>query len=318
MNYNEENAILISIPSFGLALGVFSLGNLLKQYSPLVLIICGIIGLILISHSISKFIKYPERLKIKLKNPIAIGMLGTFPMGLMMFSTYIEKFIPKISLGLWLFAIIIQLILTIYFTFWILPKLKLKDIYSSILISYVGVSMISITSPYYGLENTIGHFFIIMGIISMIILYIILMYRYIKIPIPEPIKPIIAILAAPISVLVGYLTVVQNINFWIVVPIYLFTTCWYVYIIYKIIRYYLDFNWLPNHAAYTFTLAINATAGKMFYNYLLSININIMPLYYFAIFQLIAAISIIIIELYKFGEFVFTNKINGFIKIKKN
>lgn len=318
MKFSEENATLISIPSFGLALGIFSLGNLLKQYSPLILIICGIIGLTLISHSLSKFIKYPKRIKIKLKNPIAIGMLGTFPMGLMMFSTYIEKFIPKIAFGLWLFAIIIQLGLTIYFTVYILPKIKLKDIYSSILISYVGVSMISITSPYYGLENTIGHFFIIMGIICMVILYIILMYRYIKIPIPDPIKPIIAILAAPTIVLVGYLTVIQNINFWIVLPIYIFTTCWYIYILYKIIRYYLDFNWLPNHAAYTFTLVINATAGKMFYNYLLSINMNIVPLYYFAIFQLISAITIVIIEIYKFGEFVFTNKVNGFIKIRKN
>ncbi|MGN1362456.1 MAG: hypothetical protein ACI4VU_01870 [Methanobrevibacter sp.] len=318
MKFSEENATLISIPSFGLVLGIFSLGNLLKQYSPLILIICGIIGLTLISNSLSKFIKYPERIKIKLKNPIAIGMLGTFPMCLMMFSTYIEKFIPKIAFGLWLFAIIIQLGLTIYFTVYILPKIKLKDIYSSILISYVGVSMISITSPYYGLKNTIGHFFITIGIICMVILYIILMYRYIKIPIPDPIKPIIAILAAPIIVLVGYLTVIQNINFWIVVPIYIFTTCWYIYILYKIIKYYLDFNWLPNHAAYTFTLVINATAGKMFYNYLLSINMNIVPLYYFAIFQLIAAITIVIIELYKFGEFVFTNKVNGFIKIRKN
>ncbi|OWT33005.1 hypothetical protein BGI41_04685 [Methanobrevibacter sp. 87.7] len=318
MNFSEEKATLISIPSFGLALGVFSLGNLLKEYSPIILIICGIVGLTLISNSLIKFIKYPKRLKIKLKNPIAIGMLGTFPMGLMMFSTYIEPYIPKIAFGLWSCAILIQLSLTIYFTFIILPKLKMKDIYSSILISYVGFSIISITSPYYGLENTLGQFFIRTSMVCMVILYIILMYRYIKIPIPDPIKPIIAILAAPIIVLVGYLTVTQNVNLWIVLPIYLFTSTWYLYILYKIVRYYLDFNWLPNHAAYTFTLVINATAGKLFYNYLLSININLIILQYFATFQLIAAIFIVVLELYKFGEFVFTDKINGFIKIRKN
>lgn len=306
MKYNKEHGLKITIPSFGLALGLFSLGNLLKNQSIYIEVICGIIGLILLIHSFSVFIRYPKFLKEQLKNPIAVGIMGTFPMGLMIFSTYINPLNYRFSFALWIFAIIIQLSLTSYFTLIILPKLHLKNIFSSILISYVGVTVISITSPTYHMENTLGLIFINMALICVIILYIVLIYRYIKIPVPNNLKPITSILAAPIIVVVGYLTVMANVNFYLVTALYLFTSGWYIYIIYKIIDYKSKYKWLPNHASYTFTLVINATASLLYYNYLLNININIPIIHYYFLIQLILAIFIVIYEVSVFIKFIFS------------
>ena len=78
----------IPIPICGLILAFFSLGNLLNDTHPLLKVVCGIIGIILLILILSKLALYPEKIKEDFKNPIIASNSGTFSMSLMILSTY--------------------------------------------------------------------------------------------------------------------------------------------------------------------------------------------------------------------------------------
>ena len=127
-------------------LGTLALGNLLQM--PLtaglqpagntIRFICGLLAAVMLVLLLLKLIMYPKMFAEDMKNPIMAGVAATFPMALMLFSVYWKPVIKGASKVIWWIAIILQIVLIIYFTAKFIVKLDLKKVFAAYFIIYAG------------------------------------------------------------------------------------------------------------------------------------------------------------------------------------
>ena len=115
----------VPIPICGVMLGAAALGNLLQSYSEGIRYVCGVFAAFLLILALLKLIMFPGAVKEDMKNPIMASVSGTFPMALMILSTYVKPFIGQAAYYIWLFAIAIHIVLIICFTVKFLFKLQM-------------------------------------------------------------------------------------------------------------------------------------------------------------------------------------------------
>ncbi len=251
------------IPICGVILGLYGLGNLLQSYSETVRMICGIAATVLAVLFLISVITAPDKFRENMKNPIMASVFCTFPMALMLFSTYFKPWLGPVSKGIWYIAFILHVVLIIYFTMSHIVKYDIKKVHASYYIVYVGIAMTAMTAPAYEATGlgTITFWF---GLIALVLLLILVTNRYMKLPAPEPAKPLICIYAAPVSLCIaGYVQSVtpksQTFLFVLWVP----ATILFVFACIKFVQY-LKLPFYPSYAAYTFPFAISAIASKQF------------------------------------------------------
>ena len=115
----------VSIPLCGVMLGTAALGNLLQSYSEGIRYVCGVFAAFLLVLVLLKLIMFPGAVKEDMNNPIMASVSGTFPMALMILSTYVKPFIGQAAYYIWLFAIALHVVLIIYFTIKFIAKLAM-------------------------------------------------------------------------------------------------------------------------------------------------------------------------------------------------
>lgn len=201
----------IPIPLCGVMLGLAALGNLLQSYSEGIRYICGILAAFLLILVLLKLIMFPQMVREDMKNPIMASVSGTFPMALMLLSVYVKPFIGKAAYFIWLLAICLHIILIIYFTVKFLLKLQMPKVFASYFIVYVGIVVASVTAPAYEKAASIGTAAFWFGFVTLILLLILITYRYVKFKeVPDPAKPLICIYAAPTSLCIARICTVSN------------------------------------------------------------------------------------------------------------
>ena len=122
-------------------------------------------------------------------NPIMASVSGTFPMALMILSTYVKPFIGKAAYYIWFLAIILHIILIIYFTVKFVLKLQMPKVFASYYIVYVGIAVAAVTAPAYE-QLGIGTAAFWFGFVTLIVLLVLVTYRYVKFKeVPDPAKP---------------------------------------------------------------------------------------------------------------------------------
>ena len=187
----------IPIPICGVMLGAAALGNLLQSYSEGIRYVCGVFAAFLLILALLKLIMFPGAVKEDMKNPIMASVSGTFPMALMILSTYVKPFIGQAAYYIWLFAIALHIVLIIYFTVKFVFKLQMPKVFASYYIVYVGIVVASVTAPAYE-KLAIGSAAFWFGFVTLILLLILVTYRYVTVKeVPDPAKPLICIYAAP-------------------------------------------------------------------------------------------------------------------------
>lgn len=256
--------------------------------------LCGFVGFILILTLILKIIIFPKMIKEDLKNPILAAVFGTFPMALMVLSTYIPD-----GFYLWFAALVIHIALVIYYSIRFLPNFNLKTQYTSIFIVYIGIGMATITGFNY--NPTIGYFLLIFSAISAIILVPIFVYRYKKYNVKSPFMPLICIFSAPASlIIVAYLQSTIDPSKTILIILFIISLILFIFSLAKVIQYrYLEFY--PSYSAYTFPFVITANASLSLTSYFPWI----MPL---TIFEIIIAICLVLYALIGYINNVFLIK----------
>ena len=186
----------IPIPICGVMLGAAALGNLLQSYSEGIRYVCGVFAAFLLILALLKLIMFPGAVKEDMKNPIMASVSGTFPMALMILSTYVKPFIGQAAYYIWLFAIALHIVLIIYFTVKFVFKLQMPKVFASYYIVYVGIVVASVTAPAYE-KLAIGSAAFWFGFVTLILLLILVTYRYVTVKeVPDPAKPLICIYAA--------------------------------------------------------------------------------------------------------------------------
>lgn len=253
----------IPLPASGVMLGTAALGNLLLSYGEWVRNICGVFAGLLLIGLLLKLILFPQMIREDLKNPIMASVAGTFPMALMILSTYVKPYIGGGAYYFWLFAVALHVLLMVYFTVKFMVKLQMPKVFASYFIVYVGIATASITAPAYARQD-LGSLAFWFALASLVVLLILVSYRYLKVKeVPEAARPLICIFAAPTSLcLAGYIQSVTPKSLTMILGLFILASVIYVFALFQAVKY-LRLPFYPSYASFTFPFVISAIATKM-------------------------------------------------------
>lgn len=298
----------VPIPLCGVMLGVAALGNLLQSYSEGVRYVCGVIAGLLLILVLLKLILFPGAVKEDMKNPIMASVAGTFPMALMILSTYVKPFIGQAAYFIWLFAILLHIVLILYFTVKFIVKLQMPKVFASYYIVYVGIAVAAVTAPAYE-KLSVGSAAFWFGFVSLIVLLILVTVRYIKYKdIPDPAKPLICIYAAPASLCIaGYVQSVMPKSYGLLMGMFAVACILYVFAFVKAIGY-LRLPFFPSYASFTFPFVISAIASKQTMACIMNMGHPLPVLRYVVLIETVIAVVLVVYTLVRFLEFIFVKK----------
>ena len=304
-----KNAIKkVPVPLSGVMLGLAALGNLLQSYSEGVRYFCGILAGLLLILLVLKLILFPGMIKEDMKNPIMASVAATFPMALMLLSTYVKPFIGNAAFVIWILAILLHIAIIVYFTVTFIVKLQMPKVFASYYIVYVGIAVAAVTAPAFG-RLTIGAAAFWFGLISLVVLLILVTYRYINFKeIPEPAKPLICIYAAPASLCIaGYTQSVETKSYGLLIGLMIVAAILYVFSLVKAVTY-LKLPFYPSYASFTFPFVISAIAMKQASACLMNMGRPISFLSYVVTIETVIAVLFVAYVFIRFMGFLFAGK----------
>lgn len=304
-----KNAIKkVPVPLSGVMLGLAALGNLLQSYSEGVRYFCGILAGLLLILLVLKLILFPGMIKEDMKNPIMASVAATFPMALMLLSTYVKPFIGNAAFVIWILAILLHIAIIVYFTVTFIVKLQMPKVFASYYIVYVGIAVAAVTAPAFG-RLTIGAAAFWFGLISLVVLLILVTYRYINFKeIPEPAKPLICIYAAPASLCIaGYTQSVETKSYGLLIGLMIVAAILYVFSLVKAVTY-LKLPFYPSYASFTFPFVISAIAMKQASACLMNMGRSISFLSGVVTIETVIAVLFVAYVFIRFMGFLFAGK----------
>lgn len=246
-------------PIAGTALGFAALGNLLASYHPLLKTGSGTIAAILILALIVKIIRLPESFPEAMENPMIASTMATFPMTLMILSTYPAK--GPMALTIWIIGLILHSALIVWFTGrFILKGFDFKKVFPSWFILFVGIVAASVAAPYHG-QKTVGTLAFWFGLAAYLILLALVSYRMIKKgKLPDPARPTLVIYAAPASLLLaGYMNSVESKSLPLVYFLLALSIFFYLFSLVSLPNL-LTLPFFPSYSSFTFPFVISAIA----------------------------------------------------------
>ncbi len=254
-------------PIAGLALGISGITLFWSVCLPMFgkIFICGCcLASLLILPLIMKFIRHPSIFWDELKHPVLGSVIPTMLMTTMILSKLLAKYAPLSGEALWLLAVMMHIVFCSIFIVHQIRQFDFRNIIPAWYVPPIGMVVSCLTVPN-SQYLPLAHGILILGIIAFLLMLPIVLSRLIlSTQIPAAQKPTLAILAAPGSLtLAGYLTVVHHPNPLLVVTLFgiavAMTICVYI-MMFHLLR--LPFS--PAFSAYTFPLAISATAMYKF------------------------------------------------------
>ena len=298
----------VPVPLCGVMLGLAALGNLLQSYSEGIRYVCGIFAAFLLVLVLLKLIMFPQMIKEDMKNPIMASVAGTFPMALMLLSTYVKPFIGKGAYYIWLFAIALHVVLIVYFTVKFIAKLQMPKVFASYFIVYVGIVVPSVTAPAYE-KTSIGTVAFWFGFVTLVLLLILVTYRYVKFKeVPDPAKPLICIYAAPTSLCIaGYIQSVTPKSYGFILAMLAVATVIYIFALVKAVGY-LKMPFYPSYAAFTFPFVISAIASKQTMACAANMGKPLPFLKYVVLIETVIAVILVVYTFVRYMGFLFGGK----------
>ena len=297
----------VPVPLCGVMLGFAALGNLLQSYGESIRYVCGIVAVFLLVLVLLKLIMFPQMIKEDMQNPIMASVAGTFPMALMLLSTYVKPFIGGAAMYIWFLAIGLHIALIIYFTVKFILKLQMPKVFASYYIVYVGIVVAAVTAPAYE-QLGIGTVAFWFGFVTLIALLILVTIRYVKFPeVPEPAQPLICIYAAPTSLCIaGYVQSVTPKSKTFLLAMLVAATVIYIFALVKAVGY-LKLKFYPSYAAFTFPFVISAIATKQTMACLANMGSPMPVLQYVVLIETIIAVVFVVYTFIKFMGFIFAS-----------
>lgn len=301
----------VPVPLSGVMLGLAALGNLLQSYSEEIRYFCGVLACFLLILLVLKLILFPGMIREDLKNPIMASVAATFPMALMLLSTYVKPFIGTAAFVIWILAILLHIVLILYFTVTFILKLQMPKVFASYYIVYVGIAVAAVTAPAYQ-QLTIGAAAFWFGLVSLIVLLILVTYRYLTVKeVPEPAKPLICIYAAPASLCIaGYTQSITEKSYGLLIGLMIVAAILYVFSLVKAVTY-LKLPFYPSYASFTFPFVISAIAMKQSMACLMNMGRPLSFLSYVVTIETVIAVLFVAYTFIRFMGFLFAgnNKI---------
>ena len=255
-------------PIAGLTLGMLGIaafwGMVISNgvIANIILVLVAVIALTLLLPLILKFITHPSSLREDLKHPTVGSVVPTFAMSLMLLSKTIGLGLPKIAVILWLFAVVLHASFFSVFCYHRLRDIDINHIVPSWFVPPTGIVVSCLTVPADFLKP-LALVLLVFGVLAYCIMLPLVLYRLsLGSSVEDTRKPTLAVLAAPASLtLAGYLSLSTSPSPFLVIAFFtiavLMTVSVYMMLINLLTR--LDFS--PAYSAFTFPLAISATAS---------------------------------------------------------
>lgn len=297
---NTDKIRLIPIPLAGVILSFFGLGLFFKDIFKPLGEIFATVGTVLIVFLLIKLFIFREESVEDLRNPIILGTFGTFFMAIMILATFIKDLSYNIGLGIWILGFTLHVILIIYFTKEYILNFKLELVYTNYFVVYIGIGMGCITGAAFNLNLLVDGIFLF-SFISMMVLLILVTYRYWKLPIIEnPFKPLVCIYAAPFSlVFCAFIQTSFPKSIEFIIAFYILCLGFYLFGLIKVVEY-IRLPFFPTFAAFTFPLVISSTATKNIVN-IFKIHIEV-----FLYVQITITLAVVVYVLLQYIYFVVT------------
>lgn len=301
----------LPIPIAGLMLALAATGNLVLSYGNIYRNVFGLLSAIILILLLTKLIMYPKGVAENLENPVVASVFPTLSMGIILLSTYINKFIPTIAFGVWIFGIILHIVLIIWFTKNHLLNFNIKKVFPSWFIVYVGIVCGSVTAPTFNMTS-IGKVIFWFGIISYIVLLPIVLKRVFKVKeMPEPALPTLVIFSAPVSLcLAGYMNSFQDKSMFMIGILAIASQATLLCVLLQLPKL-LKLSFYPSFSAFTFPLVISAISIKLTNGFLTNTGKSIAFLKYIVKFEEILSIVIVLYVLFRYTSFLFAKTENA-------
>lgn len=298
----------IPIPMCGLVLAILSLGNLYSSYH-LVWVnnLLGIIGISLMCLILAKIIFVFEHTRHDLKNPIIASTAPTFSMGFMVLCTYLMRWFEgdQFVRYLWLFAIVVQFLLIIYFTYYFLiaSDVTMEHVYPSWFVVYCGIGIVPVTCANF--YHEVGRVLFWMALLFYFILLPVIIYRvFIHRKFEAHTTPLVTILAAPGSLcLAGYLSAFPHPHIVLVTLLVVISQLLYAFVVLRL-PVMLKGAFYPSYAAFTFPLVICAVALSKACAYYENFGMQLSWLHLLALAELVLASVIVAYVFVKYMYFI--------------
>lgn len=260
----HQRSRTLPTPMAGLALGVASFGWGMENALPLNgwgQIIGAVIACALLAGLVVRYTFHFDTLKNDLAHPVLGSIVPTFAMCLMVISNALTHLSLTTGAVLWGIAVIIHLFALSTFIYHRLKDPKLDLMVPSWFVPPVGIIVADVSFPGIPRLLPIAQVLFMIGLISYAILLPVMLYRLIFCSeVPNQAKPTIAILAAPASLsLAGYLTITPNPNLFLC-AVLLGIAILMTFAVYFAFLRLLRLQFSPGYAAFTFPMAIGATA----------------------------------------------------------
>jgi len=245
----------------GLALGLASLGILLQPHGAALQYTFGALSAAAITLLILKFFLAFDLVREDLRNPHILGSMPTSTMALTLLCVYIKPFAELFAYYMWHLAVVIHLCWTLLYIKRFLLKLKLDYISPVFFIPFVATAAPSASGVVMGAELIAKASFYTGTVLYFTVLPFVI-YRMVKKPLPEPVKPTIAIFAAPIGLcLAGYFAAFDRQSDFVVYFLFAFVAASYIFVSINMV-FLLRLKFYPTYSAFTFPYVICATAFR--------------------------------------------------------
>ena len=263
----------IPMATCALSLALAALGNLLMPLpnGATIRYICGVLSLIALLVFALKLIFDPTHAKEELKTPVPLSVLSTATMAMMLLSTYIRPHVPQIALVIWYLAVIVHVLIMLFFIQKFVIGFQLGTVFPSWFIAAVGIVTASVTAP---AMNAIflGQIAFYVGLVLYFVTFPLVVWRMNKVRVfPEPARKTVAIFTAPMSLLVvGYFNSFVSQEQGNPTLIYLMlaiAALSYIYVTFMMFSL-LKIRFYPTYAAFTFPYVISAIAFRLGANFL--------------------------------------------------
>lgn len=262
------------LPQAGVALAVFSFGNLASSLLPdswwgPVHVACAVLGLALLApvlarHGIAvRDASVRATLASDYRNPMIAPLATTMPMALIVLGTYLVRFgIPGLLCAqvIWWFGVLCIVALMAYLAWrFVLCGFSLAGVCPAWLVGFVGILVAAVTSGTVELAWA-GHIIYAIGFAIDIIMLVLISSRIAWHGLPAAIRPTLTIYSAPISLLVAsYFSTSTRHD-----PVFTLVLLTCSQLLFAFVAILLP--WMlttpasPAYAAFTFPLVITATA----------------------------------------------------------
>ena len=245
----------------GFSAAFAALGNLLLPYGEVVRYICGVLSAAVLFVFIAKLFFDRDNVANELKNPAVLSVFPTTTIAIILLCAYAKPFLGMVAVYIWYMAVAAHLFIMALFVKLFVIDFRLQNVLPSWFIVSAGIVAASVSSPIMNTQ-TLGQILFYLGLFLSIAMAVVVIYRMMKIPLPEPLRPVTAIFTAPAGLLiVGYFSAFEFKSDLLIYIMLIIAVIGYIYVCVSMFSL-LKLKFYPTYVAFTFPFVISAAAFR--------------------------------------------------------